>query len=157
MSSMSTDESQQNLILPDLDGQEVRESAPIPDKLYFKIGEVAEIIGVPPYVLRYWETEFEEIVPSKSRTQQRLYRKRDVERILKIKELLYREKFTIEGARKRLKELLKDERAEEKQKQQHLFGSQGEPNKKEEIAFLKSLKAELEELLRLANFQTPLS
>ena len=73
----------------------------IPDKLYFKIGEVAEIVGVEPYVLRYWETEFSEISPVKSKTQQRLYRRQDVERILKIKDLLYQERFTIHGARKR--------------------------------------------------------
>ncbi|MBI2340546.1 MAG: MerR family transcriptional regulator [Deltaproteobacteria bacterium] len=76
----------------------------IPDKLYFKIGEVAELAGVAPYVLRYWETEFSEISPLKSRTNQRLYKKRDVETILKIKNLLYEEKFTINGARKRLRQ-----------------------------------------------------
>ena len=82
-----------------------QESSPsIPDKLYFKIGEVSELIGVEPYVLRYWETEFKEISPVKSRTNQRLYKRRDVETILKIKDLLYKERFTINGARKRLKE-----------------------------------------------------
>lgn len=84
---------------------------PIPDKLYFKIGEVSELIGVEPYVLRYWETEFREISPVKSRTNQRLYKRRDVETILKIKELLYKERFTINGARKRLKEDDKGESA----------------------------------------------
>jgi len=78
---------------------------PIPDKLYFKIGEVAEITGVKPYVLRYWESEFKMVNPSKSRSRQRLYRKTDVELIFKIKELLYEERFTINGARKKLKEL----------------------------------------------------
>lgn len=82
-----------------------QENSPaIPDKLYFKIGEVSDLIGVEPYVLRYWETEFKEISPVKSRTNQRLYKRRDVETILKIKELLYKERFTINGARKRLKE-----------------------------------------------------
>lgn len=76
----------------------------IPDKLYFKIGEVSEIVGVEPYVLRYWETEFKEIAPVKSRTNQRLYKRRDVDLILKIRELLYKEKFTIDGARRRLKD-----------------------------------------------------
>ncbi|MBV1859784.1 MAG: MerR family transcriptional regulator [Nannocystaceae bacterium] len=74
------------------------------DKLYFKIGEVAEIVGVPAYVLRYWETEFRAVKPQKSRTQQRVYRRRDVETLLKIKQLLYMEKFTIAGARQKLKE-----------------------------------------------------
>jgi DNA-binding transcriptional MerR regulator len=73
------------------------------DKLYFKIGEVAQIVGVPAYVLRYWETEFKTIRPQKSRTQQRVYRRRDVETLLKIKHLLYAKKFTIAGARQQLR------------------------------------------------------
>lgn len=80
---------------------------PIPDKLYFKIGEVSHLTGLKPYVLRYWQTEFPEIAPVKSRTNQRLYRKKDVELVLKIRSLLYEEKFTINGARKRLKVDLK--------------------------------------------------
>lgn len=79
--------------------------SPIPDKVYFKIGEVAEIVGVKPYVLRYWETEFPDIAPAKSKSKQRLYKRKEVEMILRIRDLLYKEKFTIEGARKRLKEL----------------------------------------------------
>jgi DNA-binding transcriptional MerR regulator len=74
------------------------------DKLYFKIGEVAEIVGVPAYVLRYWETEFRAIRPQKSRSQQRVYRRRDVETVLKIKSLLYDKKFTIAGARQELEQ-----------------------------------------------------
>lgn len=79
------------------------ESVHIPDKLYFKIGEVSEIVGVKPYVLRYWETEFKSISPVKSKTNQRIYKKKDVELLLKIKTLLYSERFTIKGARSRLK------------------------------------------------------
>ncbi len=75
----------------------------IPNKLYFKIGEVARIVGVKPYVLRYWETEFPEVVPPKSRGNQRLYRRKDVECMIAIRDLLYRERFTIEGARKHLR------------------------------------------------------
>ena len=82
-----------------------KKSYPIPDKLYFKIGEVAEITGVKPYVLRYWESEFKMVSPSKSRSRQRLYRKTDVELIFRIKELLYEERYTINGARKKLKEM----------------------------------------------------
>ena len=78
----------------------------LPDKIYFKIGEVARLTGVKPYVLRYWETEFKAIQPVKSPSRQRMYRKRDVELILKIKELLYQQRFTIEGARKKIRELL---------------------------------------------------
>jgi DNA-binding transcriptional MerR regulator len=74
----------------------------LPDKLYFKIGEVSEIIGVEPYVLRYWESEFPALKPSKSRSQQRMYRKRDVELLLEIKRLLYDEMYTIAGAKKQL-------------------------------------------------------
>src|ERR1700759_1807643 len=71
----------------------------IPDKLYFKIGEVGELLGVEPYVLRYWETEFPLLSPKKSGTGHRLYRRKDVELLLRIKHLLYEKKFTIEGAR----------------------------------------------------------
>jgi len=74
----------------------------IPDKLYFKIGEVSELLGVEPYVLRYWESEFTQLAPKKSGTGHRLYRKKDVELLLRIKDLLYGKRFTIEGARQAL-------------------------------------------------------
>ncbi len=74
----------------------------IPDKRYFKIGEVSELAEVEPYVLRYWETEFPSIKPVRAPTGQRLYRKKDVETVLKIKHLLYEKKFTIAGARREL-------------------------------------------------------
>lgn len=76
----------------------------IPDKLYFKIGEVSDLLGVEPYVLRYWETEFTALSPKKSGTGHRLYRRKDVELLLRIKHLLYDRKFTIEGARQSLHE-----------------------------------------------------
>lgn len=76
----------------------------IPDKLYFKIGEVSQLIGVEPYVLRYWETEFPEISPSKSTTKQRLYKRNDVELISRIRDLLYHDNFTIKGARQKIQE-----------------------------------------------------
>lgn len=84
----------------------------IPEKSYFRIGEVAEITGIEPYVLRYWETEFKELAPPKSRSDQRMYRRRDVEVVLAIKQLLYEERFTIEGARRRLAELQRGKREE---------------------------------------------
>ena len=84
----------------------------LPDKIYFKIGEVSEIVGVEPYVLRYWETEFELLRPSKAPSRHRLYKKKDVELLLEIKRLLYAEGFTIEGARKRLKETKKEEKTQ---------------------------------------------
>src|SRR6266571_640000 len=77
-------------------------SPDIPDKLYFKIGEVSDLLGVEPYVLRYWETEFAVLSPKKSGTGHRLYRRKDVELLLRIKYLLYEKKFTIEGARQSL-------------------------------------------------------
>ena len=76
----------------------------IPDKLYYKIGEVAKFTGIKTHVLRYWETEFKAIKPNKSRSNQRLYRKQDVELILRLKDLLYNQGFTIAGARKKLRE-----------------------------------------------------
>lgn len=75
----------------------------LPDKLYFKVGEVSSIVEVPPYVLRFWETQFPRIKPKRTTTGQRLYSKNDVELILYIKKLLYEDKFTIQGARKYLK------------------------------------------------------
>ncbi len=72
----------------------------IPDKLYFRIGEVARLAGIKPYVLRFWETEFPALGPRKSGTGHRLYRRKDVELVLEIKRLLYEKRFTIEGARK---------------------------------------------------------
>jgi DNA-binding transcriptional MerR regulator len=72
----------------------------IPDKLYFRIGEVARLAGIKPYVLRFWETEFSSLGPRKSGTGHRLYRRKDVELVLEIKRLLYEQRFTIEGARK---------------------------------------------------------
>jgi DNA-binding transcriptional MerR regulator len=73
---------------------------PIPDKLYFRIGEVSELARTKPYVLRYWETEFPTLKPTKSATGHRLYRRQDVEMVFEIKRLLYEEGFTIDGARK---------------------------------------------------------
>ena len=74
----------------------------IPEKLFFKIGEVCELIKVQPHVLRYWETEFPMLAPQKNRAGQRVYRRKDVEMVLRIRDLLYEEKFTIAGAKKKL-------------------------------------------------------
>jgi Predicted transcriptional regulators len=74
----------------------------IPNKLYFRIGEVARLAGIKPYVLRFWETEFSGLGPRKSGTGHRLYRRKDVELVLEIKRLLYEKRYTIEGARKYL-------------------------------------------------------
>jgi len=82
----------------------------IPDKLYFRIGEVATLCRLPAYVLRFWETEFPQLKPVKSSTGQRMYRKRDVESVVRIKKLLYEDGFTIAGARVQLREETKSER-----------------------------------------------
>jgi len=82
----------------------VDEDDELPVKLYYRIGEVSDLVGVEPHVLRYWETEFRSIRPQKSRKGQRIYSRRDVEKLLKVKDLLYTHGFTIAGARKRLRE-----------------------------------------------------
>src|SRR6478736_9600190 len=94
----------------------------IPDKLYFKIGEVSELLGVEAYVLRYWETEFPVLSPKKSGTGHRLYRRKDVELLLRIKHLLYDKRFTIEGARQSLQSEAKTPKPKAvKRVQQELF------------------------------------
>ena len=87
---------------PEIVSSEPVPSGEIPDKLYFRIGEVARLAGIKPYVLRFWETEFPSLGPKKSGTGHRLYRRKDVELVLEIKRLLYEQRYTIEGARKHL-------------------------------------------------------
>ena len=94
----------------------------IPDKLYFRIGEVAALLAVEPYVLRYWETEFPSLAPKKSGTGHRLYRRKDVELLFKIKHLLYDKRYTIEGARQSLNsESRESKRRDVERKQGDLF------------------------------------
>jgi len=100
------------------------------DKRYFRIGEVSRIIGVEPYVLRYWESEFPQIKPQRADTNQRTYQRKDLEIIMEIKRLLYEEKLTIEGARQRLR-----------QRMPSRFSFDG--------AFVEDLKAELRDILKL--------
>jgi DNA-binding transcriptional MerR regulator len=76
---------------------------PIPDKRFFRIGEVSRIVGVPTHVLRYWEKEFPLVRPRRTSSRQRLYRRRDVEMLLRLKNLLHHEKYTLAGARKKLR------------------------------------------------------
>jgi DNA-binding transcriptional MerR regulator len=82
----------------------------IPEKLYFRIGEVARLCRLPAYVLRFWETEFPQLKPIKSSTGQRMYRRKDVESVLRIKKLLYEEGFTIAGARQQLRSEVKPDK-----------------------------------------------
>ncbi len=84
----------------------------IPDKLYFRIGEVASLCHLPAYVLRFWESEFPQLKPVKSSTGQRMYRKRDVESVLHIKRLLYEQGFTISGARQQLRAEVKSDKSQ---------------------------------------------
>jgi DNA-binding transcriptional MerR regulator len=84
----------------------------IPDKLYFRIGEVASLCHLPAYVLRFWESEFPQLKPVKSSTGQRMYRRRDVESVLHIKRLLYEQGFTISGARQQLRTETKSEKSQ---------------------------------------------
>ena len=108
----------------------------IPDKLYFRIGEVSRLCGLPSYVLRFWETEFNQLKPSKSGTGQRMYRKIDVENVLHIKKLLYDQGFTIAGARQQL-------RAETRRKQSPLPFAVPTPGRGE----LKQVRQGLREIL----------
>jgi|GEM_PF-154223 DNA-binding transcriptional MerR regulator len=89
-------------LIPDSDKNMSRPAVAIPEKLFFKIGEVCDLAGVQAHVLRYWESEFPMLAPQKNRAGQRVYRKRDVEMALRIKELLYEDQYTIAGAKKRL-------------------------------------------------------
>ena len=100
----------------------------LPDKLYFKIGEVSSIVGLPPYVLRFWETEFSQIKPKRTSTGQRLYTKSDVEVIIRVKQLLYEKKYTIPGAR------------------QHLNPKMKEKEKKQAIHALNEIRQELKDI-----------
>jgi len=110
-------------------------SPDIPDKLYFKIGEVSELLGVEPYVLRYWETEFHVLSPKKSGTGHRLYRRKDVELLLRIKHLLYEKRFTIEGARQTLQSDAKAPKSKRvKQMQGDLFAVDPLPEIRRELA-----------------------
>ncbi|MEI8173173.1 MAG: MerR family transcriptional regulator [Deltaproteobacteria bacterium] len=81
---------------------------PIPEKTYFRIGEVSKILSVDPYVVRYWESEFKSVKPIRTKSDQRLYRRKDVEELLTIKKLLYMDKYTISGAKRQLSKIRGD-------------------------------------------------
>ena len=109
----------------------------IPDRVYFRIGEVSSLVGVDPHVLRYWESEFKVIKPRRAKSKQRLYRRKDVENLLRIKALLHDEGYTIAGARRLLKEPIRITASPGSN-----TASQGEDNK------LEVIKQELEEILK---------
>jgi len=108
---------------------------PIPQKLYYRIGEVADIAGVKPHVLRYWETEFGFLSPAKNEGNQRFYTQRDLHKVLTIKKLLYQDRFTIAGAKKRFREEWK--------------AAQEKGVAEERGASLRGVRREIEEILRL--------
>ncbi len=116
----------------------------IPDKEEFKIGEVCEIAGVKPFVLRYWETEFPELAPAKGAGGQRTYTKADVQLILHIKQLLYEERFTVAGAKKRL-----TEEAEQSAKPERKLDSKPSAQVESLRRALKSTRKELEAIIAL--------
>lgn len=117
----------------------------IPSKLFFKIGEVCELTDTQPYVLRYWESEFPALAPAKNNSGQRIYRRRDIETILRIKTLLYEEGFTIAGAKKKL-ELEMKEQAKGKSVTPESQTPSGDEGFKDEV---KEIKAELHGLLEM--------
>ncbi|MGC8882603.1 MAG: MerR family transcriptional regulator [Bryobacteraceae bacterium] len=137
----------------------------IPDKLYFRIGEVSRLTGVKPSVLRFWETEFPQLSPKKSGTNQRLYRRKDIETVLAIKHLLWEKRYTIEGARAALAEMRQQRRQEREARQaapappaaakaapppvellqRHLFA----PDPERAAAILERVRRELREILDL--------
>jgi len=116
----------------------------IPDKLYFRIGEVGRLYGLPGYVLRFWETEFPQLKPSKSSTGQRMYRRSDVESVLRIKKLLYDQGFTIAGARQQM-------RAEVRRKQTALPFNAAAANRSE----LRQMRQGLREILGILGGKRP--
>jgi DNA-binding transcriptional MerR regulator len=115
----------------------------IPSKLYFKIGEVSEITGMEPYVIRYWESEFKSIKPSRTQSNQRVYRRKDVESILEIKRMLYEEKLTIAGARRKLQ----DKKVQDKKQLDLDFTVK--KDHRDHLAILKEIKEELLALRKL--------
>ena len=129
--------------------QPIRKSPPssgsdIPDKLYFRIGEVSKLCDVPAYVLRFWESEFPNLKPHKGGTGQRLYRRRDVETALRIKSLLYSEGYTIPGARQVFKSELK-----QKEPQLALAIDTGSETPTVDLRRLRNLQKDLRDLLDL--------
>jgi DNA-binding transcriptional MerR regulator len=115
-----------------------------PEKLFYRIGDVAEITGIKPHVLRYWETEFSGLHPRKNRSGQRIYERRDVELILEIKRLLYEQRYTISGARKLLT-----------RQNKHLAKKATSPRAKGELsAALKMCREELQGLLTLLRHES---
>lgn len=118
-------------------------SSKIPNKLFFRIGEVCELTDTQPYVLRYWESEFPSLAPAKNNSGQRIYRRRDIETILRIKTLLYEEGFTIAGAKKKLETEMKDNESGKAPTQTPTPGSVSDPTREK----IQEIKSELTDLI----------
>lgn len=116
---------------------------PVPDKLFYKIGEVSKIAGVEPYVLRYWETEFPFINPRKNKSGQRVYTRKDLDLVIQVKRMLHQERYTIEGVRKRFSEGF-TVRQEQKTNIEHKVRSSQNP-----AEIIKLVKKRLKDILSL--------
>ncbi len=125
------------------------EAPQIPDRLYFRIGDVSQVLGVEPYVLRFWETEFPMLQPKKGKTGHREYKRKDVELILEIKRLLYDQGFTIPGARKVLKEKIRSGRKKPAPVEQSELKFISEPPRLRQA--LDGVRKELQEILAILN------
>ena len=121
------------------------ETPQIPDRLYFRIGDVSQLVGVEPYVLRFWETEFPMLQPKKGKAGHREYKRKDVELLLEIKRLLYDEGFTISGARRALQQKTRSRRKKPAPAEQPPLQFSVEASKPR--AFLKEVKKELREIV----------
>lgn len=136
--------------MSELNAPSTDESAPVnpnyPRKLFYRIQEAAQIAGVKPHVLRYWETEFQELTPEKDRNDQRRYRQTDIDLILQIRTLLYEQKFTIAGARLKIRELRDAARPV---KRRRTAAAVAEPVSRQ--ATLRGIRAELCDLIKRLN------
>ena len=121
----------------------------IPNKLFFKIGEVCELTDTQPYVLRYWESEFPALAPAKNSSGQRIYRRRDIETVLRIKQLLYDEGFTIAGAKKRLETELSGKSPTPQSAAAASVEANHEEKKEEDTATLREIREQLRGILTL--------
>src|SRR6476619_3846554 len=122
----------------------------IPNKLFFKIGEVCEITDTQPYVLRYWESEFPALAPAKNSSGQRIYRRRDIETVLRIKQLLYEEGFTIAGAKKRLEaEMAGRTETPAPAVAPDVAAAAADPGGSDRVAALRQVREQLREILTL--------
>jgi DNA-binding transcriptional MerR regulator len=139
------------LMATQLNRKRAPETPSIPDRLYFKIGDVARICGLETYVLRFWESQFPQLKPNKSGTGQRLYRRRDVETALEIKRLVHGEGYTLPGARQALEQIQRSPGSQANLAQPSLPGANGEPGKRRDTvaAAIGHARAELREIAGL--------